>query len=157
MAATFNDKERERRIKLVTQYILNTGASYRETAKFFTDNYFRISHVTVKDSCSRVINQNTEIGKELEKIIEENTEKGINDDEVIKRIVNVSNIYASTDFTISEIAENLGLSFWTVYRDITSRIKKINIDLPEGLLEKIDEKLESDRISNLKNQNGKIK
>ena len=87
----------------------------------------------------------------------ENTEKGINDDEVIKRIVNVSNIYASTDFTISEIAENLGLSFWTVYRDITSRIKKINIDLPEGLLEKIDEKLESDRISNLKNQNGKIK
>ena len=136
----------------------NTYYGYNFLNKdIFTDNYFRISHVTVKDYCSRVINQNTEIGKELEKIIEENTEKGINDDEVIKRIVNVSNIYASTDFTISEIAENLGLSFWTVYRDITSRIKKINIDLPEGLLEKIDEKLESDKISNLKNQNGKMK
>ena len=157
MAATFNDKERERRIKLVIDYILKTGASYRETAKFFTENYFKISHVTVKDYCDRIIAQNTEIGKELEKIIEENTEKGINDDEVIKRILNVSNIYASTDFTISEIAENLGLPFWTVYRDITSRIKKINVDLPEGFLEKIDEKLESDRISNLKNQNGKIK
>ena len=65
--------------------------------------------------------------------------------------------FLTSTFTISEIAENLGLSFWTVYRDITSRIKKINIDLPEGLLEKIDEKLESDKISNLKNQNGKIK
>lgn len=157
MAATFNDKERERRIKLVTQYVVQTGASYRETAKFFTDNYFKISHVTVKDYCSRVINQNTEIGKKLEKIIEENTEKGINDDDVIKRIMNVSNIYASADFTISEIAENLEIPYWTVYRDITSRIKKINVDLPEGLLEKIDEKLEIDRLNNLKNQNGKIK
>ena len=154
MAATFNDKERERRIKLVTQYILDTGASYRETAKFFTDNYFRISHVTVKDYCSRVINQNTEIGKELEKIIEENTEKGINDDEVIKRIVNVSNIYASTDFTISEIVENLGLPFWTVYRDITSRIKKINVDLPEGFLEKIgSNNLEMEKLSNTRKKN----
>lgn len=156
MAATFNNEERERRIKLVIDYIIKTGASYRETAKFFTENYFKISHVTVKDYCDRIIAQNTEIGKELKEVIDENTEKGI-DDEAIKRILNVSNIYVSTDFTISEIAENLGLSYWTVYRDITSRIKKINVDLPEGLLEKIDEKLELDRLSNLKNQNGKIK
>lgn len=156
MAATFNNEERERRIKLVIDYILKTGASYRETAKFFTENYFKISHVTVKDYCDRIIAQNTEIGKDLKKVIDENTEKGI-DGEAIKRVLNVSNIYISTDFTISEIAENLGLPFWTVYRDITSRIKKINVDLPEGFLEKIDEKLEFDRINNLKNQNGKIK
>ncbi|MGN0993186.1 MAG: hypothetical protein ACI4PE_04630 [Bacilli bacterium] len=156
MAATFNNEERERRIKLVIDYILETGSSYRETAKFFTENYFKISHVTVKDYCDRIIAQNTEIGKELKKVIDENTEKGI-DDEAIKRILNVSNIYVSTGFTISEIAENLGIPYWTVYRDITYRIKKIDVDLPEGLLEKIDEKLELDRLSNLKNQNGKIK
>ena len=63
MAATFNNEERERRIKLVIDYILKTGASYRETAKFFTENYFKISHVTVKDYCDRIIAQNTEIGK----------------------------------------------------------------------------------------------
>lgn len=156
MAATFNNEERERRIKLVIDYIIETGASYRETARFFTENYFKISHVTVKDYCDRIIARNTEIGKKLKEVIEGNTEKGI-DDDAIKRILNVSDIYVSTDFTISEIAENLGLSYWTVYRDITSRIKKINVDLPKGFLEKIDEKLEFDRISNLKNQNGKIK
>ncbi|MGM9879603.1 MAG: sporulation transcriptional regulator SpoIIID [Bacilli bacterium] len=157
MAATFNNEERERRIKLVTDYIIETGASYRETAKFFTDNYFKISHVTVKDYCDRVIFLDSELSKKLKEVIKENTKESINDEETIKRILNVSNIYVSTNFTILEIAENLGLSYWTVYRDITSRIKKIEVELPKGFLEKIEEKLENDRISNLENQSGKIK
>lgn len=157
MAATFNNEERERRIKLVTDYIIETGASYRETAKFFTDNYFKISHVTVKDYCDRVILLDSELSKKLKEVIKENTKESINDEETIKRILNVSNIYVSTNFTILEIAENLGLSYWTVYRDITSRIKKVEVELPKGFLEKIEEKLENDRISNLENQSGKIK
>ena len=35
MAATFNNEERERRIKLVIDYILKTGASYRDSKVFY--------------------------------------------------------------------------------------------------------------------------
>lgn len=156
MAATYNEKERNERINLVAEHILETGDSYRDTAKFFSEfKDFEISHVTVKDYCYRYIVSHGTKGKILKDIINGNKPKSIEDENIKERVLLLSRIYASSEFTIEEMAKNLEISPWTIYRDLTVRLPQIKTDEAQELKSLIDKKLETNSLNNLRNQNGR--
>lgn len=157
MAATFHDEDRMKRMQLVVDYILETGASYRETAKFFSEHFFKISHVTVKDYCDRFIVCGTEKAEALKAIIESHVESNEFNDTVKERVLQVARIYTSSDYDVAEIAENLGLSFWTTYYDIYKRLPQIDTEDAKNLLRLVNMKSKKNSLENLRNSSWKKK
>ena len=148
MAQTLrDDQERERRIILIVEHILKTGDSTRKTAQYFSENFFPISYVTVHDYCKRYIKKFPNRAGELLDVIENNTEKTISDDEVIKRIINVHKLFL-VGKTVKEIADLTEIDYWTVYRDLTVRLRKLSEELYKN---DIEPRLEENSMSTLRN------
>lgn len=122
------DEERNKRIVMVATYILETGNSTRETAKFFSDNFFPITNVTVYDYCKRYINKykNKEIN--LKTIFDTNKQKTINDNNIRERVYNNAKLLLD-GLTVGEISEKTKISYWVVYRDISDRLQKLDQEL----------------------------
>lgn len=151
MAKTLHDdEERERRIQLIGEYILETGASTRKTADYFTANYFSISNYTVSEYLKLYMKKNSQKAEELRKIIDNNTPDSIEDPKVIKRVLSVAELVES-GFTIEEISKNTNIDFWTVYDDINKRLRRIDVER----YKKIKEIFHNRSLSNL--NDGKIK
>ena len=115
------------------QYIINqadmylSGMSYRQIAKEVGQ-----SHVTVR---TNIIERLRKIDLEkyykvLEKV-EENTEKTVNDSEVRKQILTSYKLLTEENKTIIEIANILGTTEFTIYRDLTKRLKELNEIAPD--------------------------
>ena len=115
------------------QYIINqadmylSGMSYRQIAKEVGQ-----SHVTVRTNIiERLRKINLEkYYKVLEKV-EENKEKTVNDSEVRKRILTSYKLLTEENKTIIEIANILGTTEFTIYRDLTKRLKELNEIAPD--------------------------
>lgn len=155
MARTLCDSDREDLIELVVNHILETGDSYRKTASFLSEKGKKISHVTVKDYCDRYIASFGENYKVLEAIISFNTAKGIEDEKVLKRVIQIAKVYTETDSDIEDIAEDLDLSFQTVYNDLHLRLPDIASEEAVNLSLKVKEKCEKNSLDNLRNRNGR--
>lgn len=122
------DEEREKRVILVAEYVIETGSSTRVTAKFFSDNFFLISNATVSDYCERYIIKYPKKLAALNDVISNNKGKNLEDSDIQKRIYeNAKDII--NGLTIEEISTKSGVSYWTVYRDLTERLIKINPQL----------------------------
>lgn len=141
-----NEEERNRRVLMVGEYIKNTGASTRKTAQYFTRTYFNISNATVSDYCARFIKLRPYEVDELREKIDSNIPKTIDDPIVKKRVLENAKLLLS-GLTVSEIAESTNQDFWTVYRDLTKRLKLIS---PE-LAEEVKAYLTEDTRKNLRN------
>ena len=63
----------------------------------------------------------------LRKTIEENKDVGIKNEVVRQRVIKSCNLIME-GYKIEEISELLGESYWTIYRDITSRLKQLDED-----------------------------
>lgn len=118
-------KELERKVIEVCEYIISTGDSYRKTAKIFG-----ISAATVKDYCERFSKLKPIRYEKLKKVIDFNTESTIKDENVKKRVLeNARSIVEGK--TLEEISSDTGVEYWTVYRDITKRLEKVDKELFE--------------------------
>ncbi len=122
-----DDNERERRVDLVGSYVLETGDSMRKTAAFFTENYFPISYVTVRDYCDRYVKIHALELEKMRERIKANREKTVTEENVRKRVINNAKLFLA-GFTIEEIAEATDVSYWTIYRDLKVRYKSIDAD-----------------------------
>lgn len=119
MAANLPDEERERRIVLVAEYMLETGNSTRKTAEFFSKHLFKISNATVSDYLSRYEKNHPEEVAKYKKRFQ------ISESEIKERILkNVK--YLLSGLTVIQISELTNESYWTIYRDLTVRLPKID-------------------------------
>lgn len=145
MARTLDDEERERRIIIVGDYVRETGASTRRAAEFFKRTCFDISNATVSDYCHRYMKMHRDELNVLRGRIDANTVKDVNDEAVRTRVLRNANLLLS-GMTVQNISEQTGVSFWTVYRDLTTRLKLVD----EELYEKVRAYLTEDKEKNLR-------
>jgi len=124
------DDERNKRIKRVLE-LISSGMSYRECADYLTKHEFNISHVTVKDYIERAKGVDSELYNKCLDVINENTPKTTNDEEVQKRIKIVYQLLKA-NYTFEEIAKVLNTTVMVVYRDF-NRMQQ----MPKGLLSKL--------------------
>ena len=82
MKEYITEDERELRIVLVGKYIAKTGASTRQTAEHFSNNYFEISNFTVIDYCKKYMKKNKEDAESLKNIIQNNKPISIDNEEI---------------------------------------------------------------------------
>ena len=145
MKEYITEDERELRIVLVGKYIAKTGASTRQTAEHFSNNYFEISNFTVSEYCKKYMKKNKEDSESLKNIIQNNKPISIDNEEIKNRVLLVAK-YVKEGFLLEEIAEQLKISFWEAYRDIHNRLKSID----ENLYSEVCEILSNRSRENLK-------
>ena len=140
------DEERERRIILVGEYVINTGASTRKAAEYFSDNFFAISNYTISDYCKRYCKMNPKSLEIMRKRIDDNTPNDISCEDVRKRVLISAELFKE-GINMEEIANTIGCSFWTTYRDLTKRFKILD---PVEFETIIIPKLRQDSLDNIK-------
>ncbi len=140
------DEERERRIILVGEYVINTGASTRKAAEYFSDNFFAISNYTISDYCKRYCKMNPKSLEIMSKRIDDNTPNDISCEDVRKRVLISAELFKE-GINMEEIANTIGCSFWTTYRDLTKRFKILD---PVEFETIIIPKLKQDSLDNIK-------
>lgn len=138
MAANVSsDEERQRRIILVGEFFLNNSdVSVRKAAKYFSEKFFPISIATVHDYLQRYKEKFTTNADEIEKIMKNNCPETINDPKVRKRVLTCTEMFLWQDKNIDQVAEDLGETFWTIYRDLTVRLKTIDPELYQLVMDK---------------------
>lgn len=146
MASKIDDIERDRRIDLIGDFFIQEKTSVRKTTKFFCDNFFSISSTTVYDYLQRYINKHPERKELVLEILTTNKEDSIEDMHIRQRILNSSK-YALSGYTIEEISLLSKISYWTVYRDLSDRLPKIDKKLSEQVIIVLNQR----RRNNLKN------
>lgn len=131
MARNFTENEREERIKLIGDFTYETMASTRETAEFFSKNFFKISHVTVHTYLKKYIKYFPDKASKIIEVINNNKPSTIDDENVKIRVLKNAK-YLLEGYPIEQIAAITGCNYWTVYRDVTTRLEKIDKDLYEN-------------------------
>ncbi len=126
MAKNLKDpEERMRRVILVGQIFGETGMSTRQLARHISETYFPISNCTVSDYLTRYVKMRPYEVENIRKKIYENTSDSIDKPEIRKRVEMNATLFEQ-GFTIEEIAENTDTNMWSVYRDITVRLPKMD-------------------------------
>ena len=120
-----DELERLKRIEMVGNYFLETGAPTREIAKYFSENYFEISNKTVHSYIKRFQELHSDSKDEIKKLIDNNTEKTIEDPEVRERVLKVARLVLE-GHTKEEISEILNISVKIVERDISPRLEMLS-------------------------------
>ena len=153
-----SEEERLSRINLIKEYVLfkiNNGEkiSTRSVAKYFTENKFPISNATVSTYLYSLEKTDLESYKIISGVLYSNKSKTDGSDEIVKTRINVVVDLLLQDFTVEEIASELGVSVNTIYRDLNSRLEKMDYDSEK--LKQIKEVLNRHSMRNLKNQTPK--
>ena len=86
--------------------------------------------------------------KVISEVLKRNKPKTVADDEVVVRVNKVVELLLS-DYTVSEIADILGVSINTINKDINLRMVKI---VDKEVLKEVKSKLVLHSFNNLKNQ-----
>lgn len=141
MAQKVSDEERERRIKLVGDYVKDTEASVRQTALYFTENFFSISIATVSDYLKRYEKQFPE--HEVSDIVKE--KRGDVSSKKLEQRVLLNAKLCLEGKTVEEIAALTETSYYKVYRDLTVRLKGLNT----VLYDMVSARLNSNRMENI--------
>ena len=123
-------EERKEFILTVSKYFILTGKSTRQLAEVFKVSNFTIHSILTKQLEQLYLEtrnqEHLELYKEVQETLQRNkNNKSVEDTEVRKRVLEASKLLLSGK-KVSEIAEILGFSFYTVYRDLTVRLPKIN-------------------------------
>lgn len=140
--AKFTDEERTELIKKVADYIIKEKSSTRKTAK-----EFKISNATVS-----VWMNNLLIKKDRQKfilvqeVLHQNKPKTIKDEYVKNRVLNAAELIKN-EFTVSEIAQALGVTEHVINEDLQTRLPRIS----EELSKEIKDIQKRNSLSNLKN------
>lgn len=151
-------EEMVKRVKEVADYTIETGASTRQVAKFFTENKYKISNATVCSYLSQRLPRIDPARYVLVKpIIDKNTPKTVETVEVRKRIYSATSLLLR-GLTIPQIVEELNIgrleneqvTFDIIYDDLTKRLQQIEKD--SAILEDVKKRLRENRLDTLNNQ-----
>ncbi len=147
MAANVSSwEERERRILMVGKYFIeNEGMSTRQAANYFSANFFPISNATIHDYLQKykiLVANNSE---KIQAMMESNKPQTIKDEKVVNRILIAAQKFLTENKTVDQIAQDLNESSWTIYRDLTSRLKIINVEI----YNQISQEMERRSLENL--------
>lgn len=137
----FEKDELEKKIISVAEHIIETGDSYRKTAK-----KFGISAPTVLSYCKKYKKMYPIKANLLDEQINKNKEETIERDEVKQRVLENTKLLLNGK-TIEEIAVQTNTDYWIVYRDLTVRLKMLDVDLFNQVAILLDNR----RMENLKN------
>lgn len=87
-----------------------------------------VSHVTIHNNLVKKLAKAGEIDLYIKVIakLNDNTPDSISKKEVVERVLNAYHLSVDEDKTIEEIAEQLGASVFTIYRDLTVRLEKLH-------------------------------
>ncbi len=124
------------RVKEVADYVIKTGDSTRQTAKYFTDYRFKISNATVSIYLTKRLPE-IDMGryKLVKPIIEKNLPKTVETVEVRQRIYSAAKLLLY-GLTIPQIVDELNkdrnpleqVTFDIIYDDLTRRLELIEDD-----------------------------
>lgn len=134
MAENLHDDfaERDRRVKIVGELFLSPEEySTREIARIISSNElygFKISNATVSDYIQRYKDKHPEKAEEIDSLIEAKRAKSLKDINVQKRVLKAADLLIQ-GYSISSIASMLNESNWTIYRDINTRLKLLDMNL----------------------------
>ena len=146
-----DDFERIRRIELVGKLFLETGYSTRAISKLISNNTsfnFKISNATVFDYIQRYKYKHSDKADQIDSLIEANKSSSITDKGVCKRVYKVAELVLE-GYSIEDISNMLGESYWVIYYDIDIRLRKLN----SNLYNQIKEVLLEHTKSNVTNKN----
>lgn len=146
MASKIDDIERDRRIDLIGDFFVQEKTSVRKTTKFFCDNFFPISSTTVYDYLKRYMNKYPERKNLVLEILSNNKEDSVEEESVRNRVMNNLK-YALSGYTVEEISSLSKISYWTVYRDLSDRLSKIDMKLSNEVIIVLDKR----KRNNLRN------
>lgn len=123
-------EERKEFILTVAKYFILTGKSTRQLAEVFKVSNFTIHSILTKQLEQLYLETRNqeylELYKEVQETLQKNkNNKSVEDTEVRKRVLEASKLLLGGK-TVSEVAKILGFSFYTIYRDLTVRLPKIN-------------------------------
>ncbi len=120
-----SEEEKNFLLKQADMYL--SGMSFRQISKEVGQ-----SHVTVRDNItSKIKNIDPNKYDEVIKKIFDNSEKTIKDDEVRERILEAYKLLTEENMTVVEIANSLKTTEFTIYRDLTKRLKMLNEAAPQ--------------------------
>lgn len=146
------DEILKQKVLLIADYVIKTGDSTRKTAKYISDNHFKISNCTVSKYLNELLPKiDAERSEKVKKIIKENTPKTMDTVTVRKRMYESVSLLLK-GYTIKEIASEFGETEWTIYNDIQNRFMKLETD--EKLKNEVKNVLKKHSIENLCNQSG---
>lgn len=126
-----------------------SGMSYRQIAKEVGQSY-----VTVRDNITTKMKSfDSDKYDEVLKKIDDNKEKTVDDSAVRERILEAYKLLTEEDKTIAEIASALKTTEFTIYRDLTKRLKSLNEKAPEiitdSMMTRVVEVLKRHSMDNL--------
>ena len=143
--------ERKELILSVSKYALLTGFSTRKLA-----TVFHVSNVTIHSMLTSQLQRLCEEDKnkeyfqlynEVQDLLNSNKALSIDDDKIKTRVLTAAKLLIQGK-KISEIAEILESSFYTIYRDLKVRLSKIK-DIDSSLIIKVNEIMARNRELNL--------
>ena len=143
--------ERKELILSVAKYALLTGFSTRKLA-----SVFHVSNVTIHSILTSQLQRLCEEEKnkeyfqlynEVQVLLNSNKALSIEDDKIKTRVLTASKLLIQGK-KISEIAQILDSSFYTIYRDLKVKLPKIK-DIDEALLIKVNEIMTQNKEINL--------
>lgn len=146
------DEKRKELILKVAEYAVMNEASTREIA-----NVFWFSHVTAHNLLTKGLKklceedstkENLNLYNEVQEVLDNNKAKSIEDENIKNRVIRATKLFIS-GLTIDEIAQELDSTFFTVYRDLTVRLPKIE-DMDKDILKKVSDTLKQNKEENLK-------
>ena len=146
------DEERKTLILKIAEYAVMYEASTRKIGKVFG-----FSNVTAHNLLTKGLErlckeeptkENISIYNEVQEILDNNKAKSIEDENIKNRVLKATKLFIS-GLTIEEIAQKLDSTFFTIYRDLTVRLHKIE-NIEKDLLKQVSDNLKANSEENLK-------
>lgn len=120
-----SEEEKSFILKQANMYL--NGMSFREISK-----EVGISHVTVRNNVTKKIEDiSPEIYQKVMEKVAENSNTTIKDEMCRKRILEAYKLLTEENKTVAEIADALNTTEFTIYRDLTKRLKMLSEAAPQ--------------------------
>lgn len=146
------DEILKKKVLLIADFVIETGSSTRKTAKYISENHFKISNCTVSKYLNELLPKlDAERFEKVKNVIKKNTPATMQTITVRKRMYESVSLLLK-GYTVKEIALELNETESTIYNDIQNRFMKLETD--EKLKEDVKKTLRNHSIENLCNQSG---
>ena len=144
-------EERQELILSVAKYAVLTGLSTRKLASVFHVSNFTI-HSILTNQLERLCNETKkqehfELYNEVQEVLKANKAFTVDDINIKTRILMAAKLLIQGK-KVSEIAEILESSFYTIYRDLTVRLPRV-MGVDESLVIQVKKQLQENKEINL--------
>ena len=156
MSNHLTEEEKEELDEIIYDCIVNKKMSIRQCAEYITNTKRKISHVTISSHLDSIKKNNGLRREKIDEVLSSHKPKTVKDNEEIRKRVRNVVVALQAGYNFEEIANMLNESFYTVYRDFTTRLNLLTSEELETLgitneaIEQIKIDLQNRSLSNLK-------